>query len=82
MLMLNFYKLVKSLMGHTLELKWDSKLISAMTMTPTAYYQKVHHQINISLLKPHAAFLLTATRESSDGVDLENMTVPVLEDLL
>ena len=33
-----------------------------MTMTPTAYYHKVHHQINISLLKPHAAFLI-ATRE-------------------
>lgn len=49
--MLNFYRLANSLVGHMLEaIKWDSKVISAMTMTPTAYYQKLHHQISISSL--------------------------------
>lgn len=49
--MLNFYKLVNSPKDHMLEeLKWDSKVIGAMTMTPTAYYRKVQRQISTSLL--------------------------------
>lgn len=77
--MLNLYNLVNSPMLE--ELKWDSKVISAMTMTPTAYYQKVHRQISISLLKPHAAFLIV-TRERLWQIRSSKLTVPVSEDLL
>jgi len=78
----NFYKTADSPMGHMLEeLKWDSNVIGAIAMTPTAYYQKVHCQISTSLLKPHTA-LLTRPEKGSDRLDLANPTVPVLEDLL